>query len=65
MYTSTFNGGAFNVLVCCIASNDGQESFNTMEFGQKFSKLKSYIKKPKSFKFTETSEKLEADIKTD
>lgn len=65
VYTSTFNGGAFNILVCCINAADGPESFNTMEFGQKFSKLKSYIKKPKSFKFSETNEKLEADIKND
>lgn len=65
VYSSTFNGGAFNILICCINSADGPESFNTMEFGQKFSKLKSFIKKPKSFKFTETNEKLEGDIKND
>ena len=65
VYSSTFNGGAFNILICCINRADGDESFNTLKFGQEFSKVKSYIKKPKSFKFTETNEKLEEDIKND
>ena len=65
VFSSSFNGGAFNILICCIDKADGEESFNTMNFGLEFSKMKSYIKKPKSFLFTETNDKLEEDIKND